>query len=152
MNAAVLSTGLLSTAVLAFGWSDLMDWFDQNAWVFGWLLGISVGSIVLCIVLLPIVVARLPADYFVARRQRTPQASTAGGIVLRVLRNLLGFVVLLAGLLMLVLPGQGLLFVLILLDFPGKRALERRLVRRPSILKLLNGMREKRGKPPLRID
>ena len=62
---------------------------------------------------------------------------------------------LLAGLAMLVLPGQGLLTMLIgllLLDFPGKRALERRVVRRPKILAFLNRMRDRRGREPLRLE
>ena len=61
----------------------------------------------------------------------------------------------LAGLAMLVLPGQGLLTILIglmLLDFPGKRRLERRIVARPAILAMLNRMRARRGRDPLRVD
>ena len=56
---------------------------------------------------------------------------------------------------MLVLPGQGLLTILIgllLLEFPGKRALERRLVARPGIKTFLDRIRARRGKPPLEVD
>ncbi len=56
---------------------------------------------------------------------------------------------------MLLLPGQGVLTILIglmLLNFPGKRGLERRIVGRPIILKLLNRMRVKRDLPPLNFD
>ena len=52
---------------------------------------------------------------------------------------------------LLVLPGQGLLTMLIgllLLDFPGKRAVELKLVRRPGIAAFLNRMRARHGRPP----
>jgi hypothetical protein len=55
---------------------------------------------------------------------------------------------------MLVLPGQGLLTILIgllLLDFPGKRALERRLLRRPGLRAFLDRMRVKRGRAPFEV-
>lgn len=61
----------------------------------------------------------------------------------------------LAGIAMLVLPGQGLLTILIgllLLDFPGKRAVELRLVRRPAIRGFLDRMRQKRGVPPFVLE
>jgi hypothetical protein len=70
-----------------------------------------------------------------------------------VLRNLAGVVLLLFGVLMLVLPGQGLLtilFGLILLDAPGKRLLVNRLLMRPRVFSIVNSLRQRFGVPPLR--
>ena len=56
---------------------------------------------------------------------------------------------------MLALPGQGVLTILAglaLLDFPGKRALELKILKRPSILGAVNWLRERRGREPLRFD
>jgi len=56
---------------------------------------------------------------------------------------------------MLLLPGQGLLTILIgllLLDFPGKRALELRLLRRPALRGFLDRMRQRRGVPPFVLE
>ncbi|WP_447980744.1 hypothetical protein [Candidatus Nitrospira bockiana] len=53
---------------------------------------------------------------------------------------------------MLVLPGQGVLAILVgltLLDFPGKRQLQSRLVRQRKVLESLNGIRRKFHRPPL---
>ena len=53
---------------------------------------------------------------------------------------------------MLVLPGQGVLTIvigLLLMEFPGKTRLERWLVGRPSVLEFVNRMRTRRGRPPL---
>lgn len=105
--------------------------------------------------LLPLLVARLPTDYFSAtarsaNRERHPLLRLGGSI----LRNLLGTVLLLAGIAMLVLPGQGLLTILaavVVLDFPGKKALERRLVGYPPLLAAANRMRRWRGRPPFEM-
>ena len=68
--------------------------------------------------------------------------------------SILGFVMILAGIAMLVLPGQGILTILMgvaLANFPGKFTLERRLVRQPSVGRTLNRIREFAGKPQLEI-
>ncbi|HOS97284.1 MAG TPA: PGPGW domain-containing protein, partial [Deltaproteobacteria bacterium] len=67
-------------------------------------------------------------------------------------KNILGAVFILAGIIMLFLPGQGVLTILIgitLVSFPRKRVLELRLVRKPSVLRALNWMRARAHKPPL---
>jgi hypothetical protein len=136
-------------------WDSVWQWFADNEALLAWLFVGSIASLVLCAVLLPIIVVRLPADYFSPRREHTPVLKTVWHWLWHIAKNVLGVVFVLAGLAMLVLPGQGLLTILIgllLLDFPGKRRIERLLVRRPSILGLLNRMRERRGRPPLIVD
>ncbi len=131
------------------------QWLEQHSGLLGWLFVLSLGSLLLTVLLLPVVVVRLPADYFVAERRELRAHRTFGGWCWRIGKNLLGVVFTLAGVAMLVLPGQGLLTILIgllLLDFPGKRAAELRLVRRPAIRSFLDRMREKRGVPPFRIE
>ena len=56
---------------------------------------------------------------------------------------------------MLFLPGQGLLTILIgvsLMDFPGKRTIERKLISRPVVLQAINRIRQRFDRPPLLID
>jgi hypothetical protein len=68
---------------------------------------------------------------------------------------LIGCVLLLAGIAMLVLPGQGILTMLIgvsLMDIPGKRKLERRLIGRPAVLRTINKIRAKFGREPLVVN
>jgi hypothetical protein len=53
-----------------------------------------------------------------------------------------------------VLPGQGVITILIgltLVSFPGKRNLERRMIRQKKVLSSVNWVRERAGKPPLRL-
>jgi len=70
------------------------------------------------------------------------------------MKNIVGLVFVFVGFLMLFLPGQGILTMLIgitLLEFPGKRHLEAKLIGQPTVLNAINGMRQKFGKPPLII-
>ncbi len=74
---------------------------------------------------------------------------------LRILKNLLGGVLVALGVLMLVLPGQGILTILIgilFLDFPGKQGLQRKLISRPGVLGTINRLRARFGKPPLLLE
>jgi hypothetical protein len=69
-----------------------------------------------------------------------------------IIKNIFGMVLLLAGISMLVLPGQGILTImmgLVLLNFPGKRRFERWLIRKQSILRALNWLRRRAGHAPL---
>jgi hypothetical protein len=71
-----------------------------------------------------------------------------------VIKNIIGYALILGGLLMLVLPGQGLFTIfigLILSNYPGKYKLERKLISIPSIFKMVNWLRDKSNKPPLDI-
>jgi len=136
-------------------WHAVWRWTEEQAALLGWLFVGSIASLVLCALLLPVIVVRLPADYFASSREHRPQHRTVLAWLWRVVKNVLGLLFLLAGIAMLVLPGQGLLTILIgllLLEFPGKRELERRLVARPKILALLNRMRRRRGHADLIVD
>lgn len=116
---------------------------------------LAVGSLVLTLGVLPWVVVRLPEDYFQHRTAREAWADVRTPLALagRILRNVVGLAFVLAGIAMLVLPGQGLLTLLVglvLVDFPGKFRLERFLVRRGGVLRALNALRARFGTAPLR--
>lgn len=101
---------------------------------------------------LPWFLARLPADFF--RRPLPPRTATPVALLRRLVRNALALLLLLAGVAMLVLPGQGLLCIVIALalsDVPGKRRLLRQLVSSPRVVAALNWIRKTRGKPPFEL-
>ena len=123
--------------------------------VAAWLGLASLLVLIATAVALPVVLARIPQGYFV-RERRARAHLTAGHPLLRALfllaKNLLGAALVVAGVAMLVLPGQGLVSIfagLMLMNFPGKHALERWFIRRPGILKAVNWLRARRGAPPL---
>lgn len=103
------------------------------------------------LVLVPVLIIYMPADYFLAAHRMRRRGYTARWLLAA--RNALAFVLLIAGLLMLVLPGQGLLTILaalILSDVPGKYRLERWLVLQPGILRMINWVRRKYKKAPVK--
>jgi hypothetical protein len=126
----------------------------------GVLVALGVGSIVmfvLSVVGVPFFLARLPADYYSKNEQKRLGLTGANRplrTLLRIAKNLLGALLVVLGIFMLVLPGQGLLTLLVgimLVDFPGKYRLERRILSSPRVLRVVNVLRKRSGKPPLQI-
>ncbi|TKB34185.1 MAG: hypothetical protein E8D51_04120 [Nitrospira sp.] len=123
------------------------------------LIGLAVAGAIGFIgslIAIPLILVRLPADYFDTRTPRHwmkdhhPLLRLLGLVV----KNVLGVVFLLAGFAMLFLPGQGLLTMLVgvsLMDFPRKRELEAKMVGQPTLLGIINSMRHKFDKPPLTL-
>ena len=132
----------------------MVTWIRGHEPLLWWLGALSIVMCVGTLVVLPLIVARLPADYFT--RDQRPTGGHAPARTPRLLgrvgKNLLGIVLILAGVAMLVLPGQGVLMILIglmLMDVPGKRALERRLVQQPSVWQAMNWIRAQAHQPAL---
>lgn len=115
-----------------------------------WTLGIAAAMFLGTLAVLPWIVGRMPADYFV--RPEVPFGDwTWQKSLVRLVRNAIGIVLIAAGITMLVLPGQGVLTILVgvaCLSFRGKRKLMRSLVYRRGVLRGLNWIREKRHLPP----
>ncbi len=120
-----------------------------------WLGGLSLLTFVASLLLVPWLILRLPRDYFirhrmdvVERKKRHP-ALTA---FLFCLRNSLGLLLLSAGIAMLVLPGQGILTMILglgLMDFPGKDCLMENMVKSGRVQDSLNWIRTKGGREEL---
>lgn len=125
-----------------------------------WGLAISVAMAVVSIAIAVVVVLSWPPQRF-SERSLPPPPGPARPLVVRALvalgKNLTGVLLVVFGLIMAVpgVPGQGLLTMIIgitILDIPGKRRLEGRLVRGPRVLGMLNRLRVRFGKQPLILD
>ena len=135
--------------------SDLLSWVSDHQQLLVWAGVISLAVFILSLLSLPWLVAQIPEDYFLPKK-RQPTAWKNQHPVIRLLalvgKNLIGCGLIVAGLLMLFLPGQGILTLvmgLMLVDYPGKFRLERKVVKTPAILNGLNWLRKKAKKPPL---
>ncbi|MBD5779747.1 PGPGW domain-containing protein [Pelagicoccus sp. NFK12] len=134
-------------------WEGLFQAVEREPQWMIWAAVASVLTFVGSLVAVPIVVVKMDADFFVrvgtGARRLTPIRA-----VRRICKNLLGWILLLAGIAMLVLPGQGLLTIALgvgLVDFPGKRRLQARIVRIEKVYRSINWIRKKAGKPPLKV-
>ncbi|MBQ0721396.1 MAG: hypothetical protein KBT88_00025 [Gammaproteobacteria bacterium] len=135
-----------------------MAWLAEYQALFTWMAIISALTFSISLLSLPWLVARIPSDYF-CHRKRHPTPLKQSHPMLRLLillsKNLFGWVLLLGGIIMLFIPGQGLLTIamgLVLMDYPGKFTLERKVVGNEKILNGLNWLRAKASAPALEID
>ena len=120
-------------------------------WLVAGYLAVSIVSIMIAVGAL----AALPVTYF--RDGGQPRLLPRGGVtgfIGRVLKNILGVVLIILGFFLSLpgVPGQGVLTMLIglmLVDFPGKRRFEQKLVTRPGVLETMNRVRAWLGRPPL---
>lgn len=103
------------------------------------------------------VMIKLPADYFSSTYAKNHNNDSRflvrwGGVILK---NLIGFVLVIVGIIMVVTPGPGgltILLGLVMMDIPGKRPLEVKLIQKPAVLAAINKLRVRYDKPPLIMD
>jgi MFS family permease len=128
---------------------ELLRTHEQALWLLGLVSAVLFFATAL---LVPLLIMLLPEGYF-ARRHGRHEFSRRHPIVIVVLfvcRNAVGAALLVAGIIMLFTPGQGLLTILValaLVDFPGKHALLERMIRNPRVFAAANGIRRWAGKP-----
>jgi len=121
----------------------------------GMLAGFSVFMFVASILSLPFLVSFIPCDYFqYAEPYRVHHTFKHPAIRLFIIlvKNILGWLLIITGTILLVLPGQGVITMItgiLLINFPGKRKVERKLVSNQRILHAINWLRSKRNKEPL---
>lgn len=125
---------------------------DQFADVLQLLAGVSAVTFGVSLVCIPLLVARLPRNFFqlpAAGRTIQRHQLTVGSIFLLCLRNMIGLALLLAGIAMLFLPGQGLVTIIIgltIMSFPYKQQLVYSLTRPQSVQRSLDWIRKKSRK------
>ena len=136
----------------------LINFWETLTWtriLFG--AGFFVLSIIISALIVAIVIVKIPENYFSSHYQRdfmpdAPWLTRWGAVIAK---NLLGVVLIAAGIVMLIGPGQGILTILIgliMLDIPGKRPIEAKIIKRPTVLAAVNQLRAKYNKPPLEMD
>jgi hypothetical protein len=129
-------------------WSPTLEW---------WLFGLSLATFLASLVVVPWLVVRIPADYFqdpVHPPRRGKARHPLLRLVYRSARNVAGLFMVGVGVILLFMPGQGLLTIfsgLTLMRFPGKYRLERRVMSQPTVLKAVNWLRRRAGHPELAL-
>ena len=130
----------------------LLEWVKAHVVALG---VVSVASFVCSILFCTLAIAYLPTDYFLSKRPMRRIKHPILRIGLKVIKNLIAAVLIVVGLVQIPLPGQGVLTMLIgivLSDIPGKRKLERRIIRLPAILSAANNIRSRFKRPLLVLD
>jgi len=137
---------------------QLYDWLKEHTSLLKYAGLISLITFFGTILLMGILILIIPTDYFSNPKRRKSYLITRRpllGIVLLTVKNLIGLIFLIVGFLLLFMPGQGVLTILIgvvLMNFPGKYRIERKLVQRPGILQGINKIRGKFHRPQISFE
>jgi hypothetical protein len=131
---------------------SILTWLQSHQSILGWVGLFSLIMMVATILTVPLIIVRLPAQFLNEEKDPLTAIAQPWRWLYRVVKNLVGAALLLAGLAMLILPGQGLLTLVIalgLMDFPGKRRLSRRFIGQQRVLRAINRLRARAHQAPL---
>ena len=120
-----------------------------------WLGTLSFIIFIFSLLTIKWLVALIPSDYFIKKNNSEFRSNyPIFWLVSIIIKNLVGYTLIIGGILMLVLPGQGLftIFVgLMLSNYPGKFYIERKFIAIPSVLRAINWLRKKSNTPSIKI-
>ena len=126
-------------------YKDLILWFGS----------ISLFVFLFSLLSLKWLVSLIPEDYFINKKDSKIKTNNILiWYIVLIYKNLIGYSLILGGIIMLVLPGQGLFTIIIGLmmsNYPGKYFIEKKFIAIPTVLKSINWLRRKSNKPPIRI-
>ena len=134
----------------------MFNWITIDEATIWYLAAFSIVSFIGTLLLVPVLVIRIPEDYFAEKKRHRWEPWAHEHPLIRwsllIAKNSLGYIIIILGIAMLVLPGQGILTILIgvmFINFPGKYRLERWVVMRAPVLNTINKLRQRAGRAPL---
>jgi len=137
--------------------TSILDWFRNYEVLIWWTGAASVLMFLGSLCTIPVILIKIPADYFASLETKSRidvRDLSFFRILYLIFKNIVGIAFILAGLIMLLLPGQGILTIIVgmsLLNFPGKYRLVRNIIRNKTILNTINKLRSKAAKPPIEV-
>jgi len=142
--------------------SGIWEWLERLWGVLSWGriawgAAFTIVTIIASYALIVIGMIKIPADYFSSTyvREINKDKHFSHRWAVFIIKNTIGFLLVIAGIIMIFTPGPGIptmLLGLILMDIPGKRPLEAKLIKRPMVLSAVNELRAKYKRPPLILD
>lgn len=137
----------------------IISWSSINSDLLFLLGSLSIFILIISVFMMVLIISFLPEDYFKSENRNlisSVQNSRYPLLKLLVLitKNFFGVLLLLSGILMLVLPGQGILTIitgLVFMDYPGKYKFERKLLRQKGVINSINWIRSRLSKPSLKV-
>ena len=137
----------------------IISWSSMNSDLLFLLGSLSIFILIISVFMMVLIISFLPEDYFKSENRNlifSVQNSRYPLLKLLALitKNFFGILLLLSGILMLVLPGQGILTIitgLVFMDYPGKYKFERKLLRQKGVINSINWIRSRLSKPSLKV-
>ena len=135
--------------------NSLIEIFNVYKNLILWFGSISLFVFLFSLLSIKSLVSLIPEDYFINKKDSKIKTNNIFiWYIVLIFKNLIGYSLILGGIMMLVLPGQGLFTIIIGLmmsNYPGKYSIEKKFIAIPTILKSINWLRRKSNKPPIRI-
>ncbi len=135
--------------------NSLVEIFNVYKNLILWFGSISLFVFLFSLLSIKWLVSLIPEDYFINKKDSKIKTNNIFiWYIVLIFKNLIGYSLILGGIMMLVLPGQGLFTIIIGLmmsNYPGKYSIEKKFIAIPTILKSINWLRRKSNKPPIRI-
>ena len=137
----------------------IISWSSMNSDLLFLLGSLSIFILIISVFMMVLIISFLPEDYFKSEnRNLISSVQNSRYPLLKLLalitKNFFGVLLLLSGILMLVLPGQGILTIitgLVFMDYPGKYKFERKLLRQKGVINSINWIRSRLSKPSLKV-
>ena len=137
----------------------IIAWSSMNSDLLFLLGSLSIFILIISVFMMVVIISFLPEDYFKSEnRNLISRVQNSRYPLLKLLvlitKNFFGILLLLSGILMLVLPGQGILTIitgLVFIDYPGKYKFERKLLRQKGVINSINWIRSRLNKPSLKV-
>ena len=136
----------------------MIEFLGQNLnSILSWLAISSLFIFFFSIFTINFVIKMIPVDYFDSSKRELSPFKTSNPIIWLILfitKNVMGYLLIIGGILMLVLPGQGMLTILLGLifsDYPGKYKLEKKLITIKPIYRYINWVRKKSDIEPIKL-
>ena len=118
--------------------NSILDYIYGYKNIIIWLGSLSVFIFLFSLIGIKWLIALIPNDYFLIKKESKIKSSNPYlWLLIVIFKNLIGYSLIIGGIMMLVLPGQGLFTIMIglmLSNYPGKYALEKRFISTPAIL------------------
>ena len=136
---------------------DMLQFMETHEELIIWVSTISFLTFIGTLISIPLIIIKLPSDYFIKDKNlahRFCEDRPLLRIILVGLKNIFGLIFLIMGFLMLFIPGQGMITMLIgfsMLDFINMRGPVYKVVKRPSVYKFINRIRENAGKKSIEL-
>jgi len=124
-------------------------WQVIHGWA-GLTILISCLMSILGIVLAAIMIVRMPEDYFLEDKKTRKSPQARQHLLWIIFKNVVGAAMIILGIAMIILPGPGILAILLglsYMDVPGKHALLYLGLRLKSVRRSLNWVRRRFGHP-----
>ena len=135
---------------------QIIDLIDDYKSIIFWLGLLSFLIFIFSLVTIKWLVALIPSDYFVSKKDTKFKSEYPFiWLISMIIKNITGYVLIIGGILMLLLPGQGLFTIfigLMMSNYPGKYYIEKKFIAIPSILKTINWLRKQSNKEPIIIN